>query len=62
MIFPNRNCFHSRVIDSNQIYILELLRAKEPDLKLLLQMSNKAALQKLNAAYEAVPPHNGVIH
>lgn len=48
MIFPDRNCFHSSVIDNNQIYVLELLRAKEPDLKLLLQMSNKEALQKLS--------------
>lgn len=64
MIFPDRNCFHSGVIDNTQIYILESLRAKEPDLELLLWMSNKAALQKfsLSAAYQAVQPPNGVIH
>lgn len=64
MIFPDRNCFHSRVIDNTQIYVLESLRAKKPDLELLLWMSNKAALQKLSlgTVYQAVPPPNGVIH
>ncbi|POI26107.1 hypothetical protein CIB84_010143, partial [Bambusicola thoracicus] len=53
-----------KVIDNTQIYVLESLGAKKPDLELLLQMSNKAALQKLSlgTAYQAVPPPNGVIH
>lgn len=48
MIFPDRNCFHSRVIGNTQIYVQELVKAKEPDLELLLLMSNKAALQKVS--------------
>lgn len=48
MIFPDRNCFHSRVIGNTQVYVQELVKAKEPDLELLLLMSNKAVLQKVS--------------
>lgn len=63
MIFPDRNCFHSRVIGNAQIYVQESVRVKEPDLELLPLTSNKAALQKVNlcAASQPVPPARGVI-
>lgn len=63
MIFPDRNCFHSRIIGNAQIYVQESVKVKEPDLELLPLMSNKAALQKVSlcAAWQPVPPAHGMI-
>lgn len=56
MIFPDKNCFYSRVIGNTQIYIQELVKAEEPDLKLLLLMSNKAASEDQPLCNVAVSP------
>lgn len=56
MIFPDKNCFCSMVIGNTQIYIQESVKAEEPDLKLLLLMSNKAASEGQPLCNRAVSP------
>lgn len=56
MIFPDKNCFRSMVIGNTQIYVQESVKAEEPDLKLLLLMSNKAASEGQPLCNRAISP------
>jgi len=62
--FCRQKLFPFQVVGNIQIYVKELVKAKEPDLELLLLMSIKAALQKVNlcATQQPVPPANGIIY
>lgn len=46
MIFPDRNCFHSRFIGHTRRDVQESLRAQQPDAELVFPMPIKAGLQK----------------